>query len=190
MKRIFLPLMTAISLCLAGCTNTSIQLNNQECDLSGKREKSVKKDIGYAEREYFAYTNEFGQLVKVEAKILVAQKSEELKPENKGRYCPDEAKVAGTEKPDFDEGHVIADSLGGNSTAYNITPQASKVNRQGGAQFKMETELQKALRDKKSVTDFVAIIKYPDTKTQIPSHYHYEVKINDNNRVFDFDNNN
>lgn len=43
---------------------------------------------------------------------------------------------------------------------------------------------------KKSVTNFIAIIKYQDTKTQIPNHYHYEVKINDNNRIFDFDNNN
>lgn len=46
------------------------------CDLSGKRESSVKVDVGYGSREYFAYTNEFAQLVKVQAKELVAQKEE------------------------------------------------------------------------------------------------------------------
>ena len=48
-----------------------------------------------------------------------------------GRYCNDEAKVPGVEEPDLDEGHVIADSLGGVSNAYNITPQNSTLNRHG-----------------------------------------------------------
>lgn len=160
----------------------------EECNTSGKREKSVKKDIGYGPREYYAYTNEYAQLVKVEAREITLQKNEELKPENKGRYCADEAKVPGVEKSNLDEGHVIADSLGGNSTAYNITPQESSVNRKDGAQFNMEVELQQALRQKKAVTDFEATITYPDTKTQIPNHYHYEVKIAGTKKVYDFDN--
>ena len=33
--------------------------------------------------------------------------------------------------------------------------------------------MEKAIRDAGGCTDFVAIITYPDTKTQIPSHYSY-----------------
>jgi hypothetical protein len=35
---------------------------------SGHREPNVVVDIGYGDREYYAYTNEYGQLVKVTAK--------------------------------------------------------------------------------------------------------------------------
>lgn len=52
----------------------------------------------------------------------------------------------------------------------------------------METELQIALREKKTITDFEATITYENSNTQIPTHYHYEVKINNQKKVFDFDN--
>ena len=37
-------------------------------NLSGHREPNVVVDIGFGDREYWAFTNEFGQLVKVVAK--------------------------------------------------------------------------------------------------------------------------
>ena len=37
-------------------------------DLSGHREPNVVVDIGFGDREYYAFTNEYGQLVKVIAK--------------------------------------------------------------------------------------------------------------------------
>ncbi|MBM7663980.1 hypothetical protein JOC25_000436 [Solibacillus kalamii] len=52
-----------------------------------------------------------------------------------GRYYPDEAKVPGVESDVLDEGHVIADSLGGVSNAYNITPQNSTLNRHGNQAY-------------------------------------------------------
>ncbi|MEG2936659.1 MAG: hypothetical protein RR844_09250, partial [Clostridium sp.] len=40
-------------------------------DLSGHREPNVVVDIGFGDREYYAFTNEYGQLVKVIAKEII-----------------------------------------------------------------------------------------------------------------------
>lgn len=136
-------------------------------DLSGYRQANVAVDIGYGDREYWAFTNEYGQVVKVIAKEIILQsESEPLTDE--GRYYRDEAKVPGTEQEDLDEGHIIADSLGGVSNAYNITPQDSTLNRYGDQAY-----MEKVIRDAGGCSDFTAIITYPNTKTQIPSHYEY-----------------
>lgn len=44
------------------------------------------------------------------------------------------------------------------------------------------------VRDAGGCSDFVAIITYPDTTTQIPNHYHYTYSINGNVITEDFDN--
>lgn len=85
-----------------------------------------------------------------------------------GRYYPDEAKVPGVESELLDEGHVIADSLGGVSNAYNITPQNSTLNRHGDQAY-MEDNIRKV----GGAANFEAIITYPNTDTQIPSSYQY-----------------
>lgn len=137
-------------------------------DLSGHREPNVVVDIGFGDREYWAFTNEYGQLVKVIAKEIILQDESKEPVKSNGRYYYDEAKVPGVESKNLDEGHVIADSLGGVSNAYNITPQNSTLNRHGDQAY-MEENIRKA----GGCTDFEAIITYPDTKTQIPSHYSY-----------------
>lgn len=144
-------------------------------DLSGHREPNVVVDIGFGDREYWAFTNEYGQLVKVVAKEIVLQDDSKEPVNSKGRYYNDEAKVPGAENNDLDEGHVIADSLGGVSNAYNITPQNSILNRYGDQAY-----MEKVIRDAGGCTDFVAIITYPNTTTQIPSHYSYTYTINGN----------
>ncbi len=156
------------------------------CNLSGSRYKNAKVDIGYGSRKYYAYTNKYGQLTKVTAKNIVLQKKSE--ENSNGRYCRDEAKVPGTEKSNLDEGHVIADSLGGVSNAYNITPQASNVNRSGGVQYKFEQEILKAEQNGKQVTDFKMIIKYANKSTQTPSSYKVTYKIAGRNRSYTFNN--
>lgn len=152
------------------------------CNLSGNRKPNAIVDIGYGNREYFAYTNEYGQLVKVEAKEITLQNDDSENVNANGRYCKDEAKVPGTENPDLDEGHIIADSLGGVSNAYNITPQDSSLNRHG-EQADMEEEIRKAGGCK----NFVATIIYPDNETQTPIRYNYSYTINGKkvNRTFD-----
>lgn len=144
-------------------------------DLSGHREPNVVVDIGFGDREYWAFTNEYGQLVKVVAKEIVLQDDSKEPVNSKGRYYNDEAKVPGAENNDLDEGHVIADSLGGVSNAYNITPQNSTLNRHGDQAY-----MEKIIRDAGGCTNFVAIITYPNTTTQIPSHYSYTYTINGN----------
>jgi len=100
-------------------------------DLSGYREPKVVVDIGFGDREYWAFTNEHGQLVRVIADEIILQDDNNEPVLSSGRYYSDEAKVPGVERDDLDEGHIIADSLGGVSNAYNITPQESTLNRHG-----------------------------------------------------------
>ncbi len=152
-------------------------------DRSGSRKAMVVVDVGFGDREYWAYTNEYGQLVRVTAKQIVPQDDSKEPVTADGRYYADEANVPGTEREDLDQGHVIADSLGGVSNAYNITPQDSTLNRYGDQAY-----MEKVIRDAGGCTNFEAIISYPNTKTQIPNHYHYTYTIKGNVITEDFDN--
>ncbi len=152
-------------------------------DLSGDRLPNAAVDVGYGDRVYWALTNEYGQLIHVIADKVTLQDSENEPVLSTGRYYSDEAKVPGTEESDLDEGHVIADSLGGVSNAYNITPQNSTLNRHGDQAY-----MEKVLRDAGGCEQFIATITYPDEKTQIPSHYNYEYVLKGNKVVDDFDN--
>ena len=152
-------------------------------DLSGFRESNVVVDIGYGEREYWAFTNEYGQLVRVIADEIILQDDRTEPVTSSGRYYADEAKVPGVERADLDEGHIIADSLGGVSNAYNITPQESTLNRHGDQAY-----MEDAIRKAGGATNFEAIITYPNTETQIPSHYQYTYTLRGNKIVDSFDN--
>lgn len=153
------------------------------CSLSGSRQANVAVDIGYGDREYWAFTNEHGQLVKVVAKKIVPQNDNTEDVNSSGRYCGDEAKVAGVEASDLDEGHVIADSLGGVSNAYNITPQNSTLNRTG-----KQADMEESIRKAGGCTDFTAIITYPNTSTMTPSKYSYTYTLNGKVVKTEFDN--
>lgn len=152
-------------------------------DMSGDRLPTVAVDIGFGDRVYWAFTNEYGQLVNVKADRIVLQDDKTEPVTSEGRYYKDEARVPGVEQKDLDQGHVIADSLGGVSNAYNITPQDSILNRHGNQAY-----MEKVIRDAGGCEDFVATITYPDNKTQIPSHYKYEYMINGNKITDEFDN--
>ncbi len=150
---------------------------------SGDRKANVVVDIGYGDRVYWGFTNEYAQLVYVIADEIMLQNDDTEPVNSSGRYYDDEAYVPGVEALDLDQGHVIADSLGGVSNAYNITPQDSTMNRYGNQAY-MEREI----REANGCTDFVATITYADTKTQIPSHYHFEYVLMGNLVVEDFEN--
>lgn len=136
-------------------------------DTSGVRQPNVVVDVGFGDREYWAFTNEYGQLVRIIAGEIVLQDDSEPTMSS-GRYYSDEAKVPGVEHEDLDEGHVIADSLGGVSNAYNITPQDSTLNRHGDQAY-----MESVIRSAGGATNFEAIITYPDTTTHIPSSYQF-----------------
>ena len=152
-------------------------------DLSGHREPNVVVDIGFGDREYWAFTNEYGQLVRVIADEIIIQDDNNEPVTSSGRYYSDEAKVPGVERDDLDEGHIIADSLGGVSNAYNITPQESTLNRHGDQAY-----MEDAIRKAGGAKSFEAIITYPNTKTQIPSSYKYTYTLRGNVIVDTFDN--
>ena len=152
-------------------------------DTSGNRESKVAVDIGFGDREYWALTNEYGQLVKVVAKEIILQDDNTEPVTTDGRYYNDQSDVPGTELENYDKGHIIADSLGGVSNSYNITPQESTLNRYGTQAY-----MEESIRAAGGCTDFEAIITYPDTKTQIPSHYRFTYTLMGNVIVDDFDN--
>ena len=152
-------------------------------DLSGHREPNVVVDIGFGDREYWAFTNEYGQLVRVIADEIILQDDSTEPVLSSGRYYSDEAKVPGVESDVLDEGHIIADSLGGVSNAYNITPQESTLNRHGDQAY-----MEKAISSAGGAKNFEAIITYPNTKTQIPSSYKYTYTLRGNVIVDTFDN--
>ena len=152
-------------------------------ELSGYRAANVVVDIGFGDREYWAYTNEYGQLVRVVAAEIILQDNATEPVNSEGRYYDDEANVPGTENSNLDQGHVIADSLGGVANAYNITPQDSVLNRHGDQAY-MERNIVQA----GGATNFEAIITYPDTTTQVPSYYKYTYTINGYQVVDEFQN--
>lgn len=152
-------------------------------DLSGYREPNVAVQIGFGDREYWAFTNEYGQLVRVVADEVVLQNDSTEPVLSSGRYYSDEAKVPGVESDVLDEGHILADSLGGVSNAYNITPQESTLNRYGDQAY-----MEDAIRKAGGATNFEAIITYPNTETQIPSSYQYTYTLMGNEIVDTFDN--
>lgn len=152
-------------------------------DMSGYREPNVRVDIGFGEREYWGFTNENGQLVRVIADEIILQDDATESVTSDGRYYSDEAKVPGVESSTLDEGHVIADSLGGVSNAYNITPQDSVLNRHGDQAY-----MERNIREAGGATDFEAIITYPDIETHIPSKYKYTYTILGNKVVDEYEN--
>lgn len=160
--------------------------NRDACDLNPNRKANVKSKIGYGQREYIATTNQYKQLVHVKAEQLSLQNESNLM---NNRYCGSIAKVEGTQDQNFDRGHVIADSLGGVSNAYNITPEASKLNRTG-QKAKIENLIRKALNNSQKVTQFEAIITYPDTASNIPNKYTYRFLIDGEQYEYTFENNN
>lgn len=136
-------------------------------------------------RVYWGLTNEYGQLVYVLADEIILQDDDNEPVNSSGRYYNDEANVPGTEQDDLDQGHIIADSLGGVANAYNITPQNFTLNRSGDQAY-----MEKVIRDAEGCTDFFATITYADTSTQIPSSYRYEYILKGNVIVDEFENGN
>lgn len=163
------------------------EVSAKTCSLSGRRIANAKVDIGYdsdyAKRDYWAYTNEAGQLVRVSAPEIIIQNDQVEAVKSNDRYCNDEAKVKGVEESDLDEGHVIADSLGGASNAYNITPQESELNRHG-----TQAQIEEDIRDANGAKNFEASITYPNNKTQIPSEYQISYEINGKEKAYTFAN--
>ena len=144
------------------------------CNKAGLREPNATTDIGYGpQRNYTATTNNTGQLITVTAQQIILQNDETEDTTSKNRYCNDEAKVPGTDNPNFDEGHVIADSLGGVSNAYNITPQDSYLNRHG-----QQSQMERDIRNAGGAHDFAMTIYYPDATTLTPSGYEVTYTLN------------
>lgn len=151
-----------------------------------RREPNVVVSIGAIDdgiqREYFGVTNSTGQLVEVIAREIILQDDDTETVTADGRYCEQMPDVPGAGNG-YDRGHVIADSLGGESNLYNLTPQQSTLNRHGDQAF-IEDQIRKA----GGAQDFHAIITYPDANADIPLQYSIASSIAGNATVHTFAN--
>ncbi len=163
-------------------SNTEVYVDS--CDTNGERQPNVKANIGYGSREYYGYTNEYSQLVYVQADSLQLQNSS-TEPLVGGRYCDAQANVGGA-SGNYNRGHGIGDALGGDSNAYNIFPQLSSVN--GGDYNDIEMNLQSALYNGGSVTNFELKLTYPNSSTNIPSRYTMSYSLNGEYKEHKFNN--
>ncbi|MBI9013894.1 MAG: lamin tail domain-containing protein [Clostridiales bacterium] len=156
-------------------------------DIHQERLPNVVVDIGFGDRWYFSLTNEFSQVYRVVADEIIIQDDSTEPVNSDGRYYSQIADVRGTESSTLDRGHLIADSLGGENSKYAIVPQDSTLNRHGDQAY-MEDTIRKAIRAGLRVTNFEAIITYPNTETMIPSHFKYTYYIDGDKVVDEFDN--
>ncbi|WOO86457.1 DNA/RNA non-specific endonuclease [Mollicutes bacterium LVI A0039] len=159
-------------------TDPSSLLNNREitvdaCDNNGAREANVKVDVGYADRVYFGYTNEYRQLAYVTADQIIPQYKYEENSDN--RYCDGQANVEGASSP-YNRGHAIGDALGGVSNAYNIFPQLQTVN--SGKYNDNEMRLNEIINNGGTITNFEIILEYPNSSTNVPSSYTVQYYVN------------
>lgn len=151
-----------------------------------ERAANVVASIGATDdgvpREYYAVTNSTGQLVEVIAREIIVQNDDTEPVTEKGRYCNRLPFVPGAGNG-FDRGHVIADSLGGESNVYNLVPQNATLNRHGDQAF-IEDQIRKA----GGAADFHAVLTYPDVHSDIPSRYSIAYSLEDTPRVRTFAN--
>ena len=172
----------------------AIQAEAQESGVDGslcdtdtrERTANVVVSIGATDdgvpREYYAVTNSTGQLVEVIARDIIVQNDETETVSDKGRYCDNLPFVPGAGKG-FDRGHVIADSLGGQSNVYNLAPQNATLNRYGDQAF-IENQIRKA----GGAADFHAVLTYPDSHSDVPSRYSIAYSLENTPRVRTFAN--
>lgn len=157
------------------------------CDTDTReRTANVVVSIGATDdgvpREYYAVTNSTGQLVEVIARDIIVQNDDTETVSDKGRYCDYLPFVPGAGKG-FDRGHVIADSLGGQSNVYNLAPQNATLNRYGDQAF-IENQIRKA----GGAADFHAVLTYPDSHSDVPSRYSIAYSLENTPRVRTFAN--
>lgn len=172
----------------------AIQAEAQESGVDGslcdtdtrERTANVVVSIGATDdgvpREYYAVTNSTGQLVEVIARDIIVQNDDTETVSDKGRYCDYLPFVPGAGKG-FDRGHVIADSLGGQSNVYNLAPQNATLNRYGDQAF-IENQIRKA----GGAADFHAVLTYPDSHSDVPSRYSIAYSLENTPRVRTFAN--
>lgn len=157
------------------------------CDTDTReRTANVVVSIGATDdgvpREYYAVINSTGQLVEVIARDIIVQNDDTETVSDKGRYCDYLPFVPGAGKG-FDRGHVIADSLGGQSNLYNLAPQNATLNRYGDQAF-IENQIRKA----GGAADFHAVLTYPDSHSDVPSRYSIAYSLENTPRVRTFAN--
>lgn len=171
-------------------------LEYDQNDLNESKEANVKVNVGYhaidAEngnlnvghedesiipREYWSYTNNNEQIAYAHADEIVLQDQSGLEKDfvEDGRYVTwDELGHTHTEQSSpgvtsgYDAGHIFADSLGGNSTTYNITAQDSYLNESG-----MVRTYEMDISKHGAAYDFSTSFTYGDDEHPlIPTRYH------------------
>lgn len=148
------------------------------CSYSTNTAPNVKVNIGAGDREYYAYTNEHGQLQYITADTITIQDEQSEVVNADGNYCDQPADIA--KDTGYTNTYIIADSLGGASNAYNLIP--------GGISTSNLAEIENDILENGGATEFNAYFEYSDSETNVPHTIQISYKINEGLVEYQFNN--
>lgn len=142
-------------------------------DLSEKKLPNVVVDIGFGERKYYAFTNEYGQVEKILADEVITKSSENnLYLEGEKYYREEETKVQ-LNNTNYVYSYLMPMSLGGQRNIYNISIQNDELSQYGPPAY-----IRKTINSANGCSDFSIHMVYSDTLTDIPEGYIITYTIN------------
>lgn len=156
------------------------------CDTNKKLSANAKVDIGYGNREYYAYTNENAQIMYITAKAIYPQNADIEAVENNGTYCAD-FELAASEG-DIKQTYLINPKYGGVSNSYNLTNQASSLDEMGDL-YEVQRKIDYYIYHEQLIEDLEIQLIYLDTNTQVPSSYEISYSVEDKTYSYSINNN-
>lgn len=156
--------------------NSFLQVST--CNYNVTRAPNVKVNIGVGDRKYYAYTNQYSQLVFITADQIEIQNESSEAVGSNGQYCDGPAAIEGTSGTTPKT--IIADSLGAASNSYNVIP--------AGSAYSGLESLENEILANGGATEFKAYFSYPDSSSTTPSLIDVSFKIDSNLIEYQFNN--
>lgn len=154
------------------------ELKVSTCSYNVSRKPNVKVNIGYGSRQYFAYTNEYGQLAYISADEIIVQDESTESVNDSGQYCDGPAQISGDSGTTAKT--VISDSLGAASNSYNVIP--------AGNVYSGLESIENEILANGGATEFKAYFTYETTDSTTPHMISISYKIGSQLVEYNFNN--
>lgn len=154
------------------------ELKVSTCSYNVSRKPNVKVNIGYGSRQYFAYTNEYGQLAYISADEIIVQDESTESVNDSGQYCDGPAQISGDSGTTAKT--VISDSLGAASNSYNVIP--------AGNVYSGLESIENEILANGGATEFKAYFTYDTTDSTTPHMISISYKIGSQLVEYNFNN--
>ncbi len=148
---------------------------------------NVKVNIGTGKREYYAYTNEYSQLVYITASELVASNNVVDKGETNNSYCKNEDNDSYNEKK-YTPTYIINSTVGGINNRYNQLLISNNLTRDEEFSNMYQT-ITKLLNSNKKISNFEIRIYYSHSQDEEPERIQVSFYEGYNEYAYDFKNN-